>query len=88
VIDRVGMLRAFRLDEFFRAQLGGLAEANESPACIIDMLCQEVHIGNQGEVFGDIAIASEMTLLGLLICISVNEVSMALVTRSRRQKAQ
>jgi hypothetical protein len=51
VSDRLGMLRAFRLDEIFQAQLGRLAEANESPACI-NMLCQQVHRGNQGEVFG------------------------------------
>jgi hypothetical protein len=51
VIDRLGMLRAFRLDEIFRAQLGLLVEVNEWSACI-DTLCREVHMDNQRKSLG------------------------------------
>jgi hypothetical protein len=56
------MLKAFRLDEIFRAQLGHLVEVSEWSACI-DTLCPEVHMDNQEESLWDIVITTKMTLL-------------------------
>ena len=58
----VDTLKAFRLDEIFRAQLGHLVEVSEWSACI-EMLCREVHMDSQGESLWDIVITTKMTLL-------------------------